>query len=354
MTDKNSPVPSIDKITPKAKQRKQIHVSGINMANDCGQRFLFRYILGIKSPPSAFLLVGKSTDESVTRDLDHKIETGELLKREDVLEISAAKFDAEQKAEPIELDQEEKKEGKSLDQVLGEAKDKAVCLSGLHHDEAAPKIQAVRTRRKFSVDMDAFLRARARELHLAGEQAPDKYAAKLLHGQAQSLNAAARDGIDFVGEQDIQEVIGDQLIIRDTKTSAKSPTPSFLDGSDKAGTADDSEQLTAYAVASHVIDGKLPDRMVLDYLVRTNAAKPTVKYVPTATTRSMDDVQVFLNRFTNLIHAMKTGVFVPANQSWWGCSEKWCGYSSICPYFKRPKLVQINVEVQTDRKQDAN
>jgi hypothetical protein len=354
VTDKNSPVPSIDKITPKAKQRKQIHVSGINMANDCGQRFLFRYILGIKSPPSAFLLVGKSTDESVTRDLDHKIETGELLKREDVLEISAAKFDAEQKAEPIELDQEEKKEGKSLDQVLGEAKDKAVCLSGLHHDEAAPKIQAVRTRRKFSVDMDAFLRARARELHLAGEQAPDKYAAKLLHGQAQSLNAAARDGIDFVGEQDIQEVIGDQLIIRDTKTSAKSPTPSFLDGSDKAGTADDSEQLTAYAVASHVIDGKLPDRMVLDYLVRTNAAKPTVKYVPTATTRSMDDVQVFLNRFTNLIHAMKTGVFVPANQSWWGCSEKWCGYSSICPYFKRPKLVQINVEVQTDRKQDAN
>jgi hypothetical protein len=314
------------------------------MANDCGQRFLFRYILGIKSPPNAFLLVGKSTDESVTRDLDHKIETGELLKREDVLEISAATFEAGQKAEPIELDQEEKKEGKSLAQVLGDAKDKAVCLSGLHHDEAAPKIQAVRTRRKFSVDMDAFLRARARDLHRAGEQAPDKYAAKLLHGQAQSLNAAARDGVDFVGEQDIQEVIGDLLIIRDTKTSAKSPTPSFLDGNDKAGTADDSEQLTAYAVASHVVDGKLPDRMVLDYLVRTNAAKPSVKYVPTATTRSMDDVQVFLNRFTNLIHAMKTGVFVPANQSWWGCSEKWCGYADRCPYFKRPKLVQIGAE----------
>jgi hypothetical protein len=357
VTDNNSPVPSIDKITPKAKQRKQIHVSGINMANDCGQRFLFRYILGIKSPPSAFLLVGKSTDESVTRDLDHKIETGELLKREDVLEISAAKFDAEQKAEPIELDQEEKKEGKSLDQVLGEAKDKAVCLSGLHHDEAAPKIQAVRTRRKFSVDMDAFLRARARELHLAGEQAPDKYAAKLLHGQAQSLNAAARDGIDFVGEQDIVEHFSlantihrdpsfpdFALVIRDTKTSAKSPTPSFLDGSDKAGTADDSEQLTAYAVASHVVDGRLPDKMVLDYLVRTNAAKPTVKYVPTATTRSMDDVQVFLNRFTNLIHAMKTGVFVPANQSWWGCSSRWCGFFDICPYSKKPKLVQIGAE----------
>jgi len=362
-------VPPIMAIRPKAKQRKQIHVSSINMANDCGQRFFYRYILGIKSPPNAFLLIGKSTDESVTRDLDHKIETGELLRREDVLEISAAKFELEQKNEPIELDEDEKKEGKSLAQVLGEAKDKAVCLSGLHHDEAAPRIQAVRTRRKFSVDMDAFLRLRAKELHQAANAAPDKYAAKLLHDQARSLNAAARDGVDFVGEQDIQEIqrvpadpalrsmhvppnldlkLGwtELLVIRDTKTSAKSPTPSFLDGNDKPGTADDSEQLTAYAVASHVVDGKLPDRMVLDYLVRTNAAKPTVKYVPTATTRNLDDVQVFLNRFTNLIHAMKTGVFVPANQSWWGCSARWCGYADRCPYFKKPKLVQIAAEVK--------
>lgn len=335
----DSIVPSLDKI--RKKQRKQIHVSGINMLNDCGQRFMFRYILGKKSPPSAFLLVGKSTDESVTCDLDHKIETGELLKRDDVLGISAATFEQQQKAEPIELDMDEKKEGKSLEQVLGEAKDKAICLSGLHHDEAAPNIQAVKTRRKFSVNMDTFLRAKAKELHLAGENTPDKYASKLLHGQAQSLNAAARDGIDFVGEQDIQEIIGSLLVIRDTKTSAKSPSPSFMDGSDKAGTADESAQMTAYATASYVVDGKLPDLMVLDYLVRTNAKTPTLKYIPTKTTRDMDDVQVFLNRFVNLIHAMKTGVFVPANQSWWGCARRWCGFFDICPYSNKPKLVQI-------------
>jgi hypothetical protein len=346
----DSIVPPIDKITPKAKQRQQIHVSALNMAADCGQRFLFRYILGIKSPPNAFLLVGKSTDESVTQDLDHKIETGELLKRDDVLAISAAKFEQEQKNEPIELDPDEKKEGKSLDQVLGEAKDKAISLSGLHHDEAAPKIQAVRTRRKFSVDMDAFLRSRAKELHASAEATPDKYAAKILHAQARSLNAAAHSGVDFVGEQDVQEIVhdGDRelLVIRDTKTSAKSPIPSYMDGNNKAGTADDSNQLTAYATACHVLDGKLPDKMILDYLVRTNAAKPTLKYVPTATTRSMDDVQVFLNRFTNLIHAMKTGVFVPANQSWWGCQKRWCGYHQICPYVGHPVLVEITKGVE--------
>jgi hypothetical protein len=338
-------VPDMRDLISKSKQRQQIHVSGVNMANDCGQRYIFRYLLGIKRPPNAFLLVGKSTDESVTRDLDHKIETGELLARKDVLDISATKFEEEQKNEPIELDADEKAEGKSLKDVLGDAKDKAVCLSGLHHDEAAPNIQAVRTRRKFSINMDAFLRGRAKELHKAGDESGDKFSTKLLHGQATALNAVARTGIDFVGEQDIQEIIGQTLVIRDTKTSSKSPTPSFMDGGTRAGAADESEQLTAYATASYVVDGKLPDKLVLDYLIRTNAAKPTVKYVPTATHRDLDDVNVFLNRFTNLIHAMKTGVFVPANQSWWGCSQKWCGWFDICPYSKKPKLVQITAQV---------
>ena len=338
-------VPDIRSITSKDKQRKQIHISAVNMANDCGQRFVFRYLLGIKRPPNAFLLVGKSTDESVTQDLDHKIETGELLSRADVLGISAAKFEEEQKNEAIELDADEKKEGKSLEQVLGEAKDKAITLSGLHHDDAAPQINPTKTRRKFSIDMDRFMRGRAKELHKEADERPDKFSQKLLDGQATALNSFAKDGIDFVGEQDIQEVIGNFLIIRDTKTSAKSPTPSIMDGSSKPGIADESEQLTAYATASYVVDGKLPDKMVLDYLVRTNAATPTVKYVPTATVRDMDDVNVFLNRFTNLIHAMKTGVFTPANQSWWGCSQKWCGWFDICPYSKKPKLVQITTEM---------
>jgi PD-(D/E)XK nuclease superfamily len=348
--EQNPIVPDLSTILPHTKQRQQIHVSGVNMANDCGQRYVFRYLLGIKRPPNAFLLVGKSTDESVTQDLDHKIETGVLLSRSDVLDISAAKFEAEQKAEPIELDADEKAEGKSLAQVLGEAKDKAVALSGLHHDEAAPIINAERTRRKFSINMDTFLRTRAKSLRQSAAEAPTKFTARVLDDQARALNSAARDGIDFVGEQDIVERIGDLLVVRDTKTSGKAPTPSLADGSKKPGIADESEQLTAYATASFVVDGKLPDKLILDYLVQTNAATPTRKYVPTVSVRDMDDVNVFLNRFTNLIHAMKTGVFIPANQSWWGCSEKWCGWAQICPYFKKPKLVQITAAIPTDEK----
>jgi hypothetical protein len=339
-----STVPKLSEILPKQKLRQQLHISGINMMSECGQRFFYRYVLGIKRPPSAFLLVGSSTDESVTKNLDNKIETGELLPRNDVLGIAEAKFDALQKADPIELDADEKKEGLSVEQVLGDAKDKTVALAGLHNDEAAPKIQPKRTQRKFSINMDTFLRQRAKELHEAAETVQDGYTAKRLHAQARAMNATARVGLDFAGEQDIVEQDGETLIVRDTKTSGKSPTKSLMDGSSQPGIADDSDQLTGYALASHVIDGKLPDFMVLDYLVRT-PARHDLKYIPTKTTRDMNDVQVFLNRFANAVQAYKTGVFVPAKADWWGCSEKWCAYWDRCPYAKRPKLFQIKTEV---------
>ncbi len=343
-----STVPKLSEIMPKAKLRQQLHISGINMMSECGQRFFYRYVLGIKRPPSAFLLVGSSTDESVTKNLDHKIETGELLPRNDVLGIAEAKFDALQKADPIELDPDEKKEKLSVEQVLGDAKDKTVALAGLHHDQAAPSIQAKRTQRKFSINMDTFLRQRAKELHDSADTVQDRYTAKRLHAQAKAMNATARVGLDFAGEQDIVEMYGAEdapmLVIRDTKTSGKSPMKSMMDGSDKPGIADDSDQLTGYACASHVIDGKLPDLMVLDYLVRT-PARHDLKYIPTKTTRDMNDIQVFLNRFANAVQAYKTGIFVPAKADWWGCSEKWCAYWSMCPYAKRPKLIQITAEV---------
>ena len=318
------------------------------MLTDCGQRFFYRYILGIKRPPSAFMLVGTSTHRSVTRNLDNKIETGDLLKRDEAIGAAEEKFDAEQKLTPIELEADDKREGLSLDTVLAEARDKSVSLAGLHYDQAAPTINAKRTERKFSINMDSFLRERARDLHTAASSLDDKYMAKRLHSQAKAMNSAARTGIDFAGEQDIlEERVDDQfikLIVRDTKTSGKSPSKSFMDGSATAGIADDSDQLTGYALASQVIDGKLPDLMVLDYLVRT-PARHDLKYVPTKTVRTMDDVQVFLNRFANAVQAYRTGIFVPAKADWWGCSEKWCAYWSMCPYAKRPTLIQIQTEV---------
>jgi hypothetical protein len=326
------------------KLRKQLHISALNMLNDCGLRFYFRYVMGVKRPPNAYMLVGSATDQSVAVNLGHKIKTQELLPRPEAIGVAEATFDEEKAKEPIELDADEKREGKSIAAVLGEARDKSINLSGLHYDQAAPILRPQTVRRRFSVDMDSFLRARAKTLHLQANEALDGRTAKLLHEQASKLNAAAREGLDFAGEIDIQESYGGFLVVRDTKTTAKSPTKSLMDGADKPGIADDSDQLTGYALAAKVLDGKLPDWMALDYLIQT-PERHDLKYRPTLTRRTEADMNVFLNRFANGVQAIRSGMFVPANATWWGCSEQYCGFWDRCPMAKRPTLIQITKEV---------
>lgn len=344
---------ALKSITPK--KREQLHISAINMLEECGKRFEFRYVLGIRRPPAVFMHVGTAVDKTVAEDLGHKIKTGELMKRKDVVDLAASTLEGEQKRIPIELDPDDKRDGKTVETVIEEAREKSMALASLHWKEAAPIIQASHVQRKFSIDMDTWLRKRAKQLHDEGEKVDDKFRAKLLHSEAAALNAASRVGLDLAGEQDVVEtIIADPekfpllegtlptgLVIRDTKTSGKSPTKSYMDGNQNGGIADDSDQLTTYALASLVLDGRLPNLMALDYLVYTPARHDT-KYVPTKTTRDMNDVNTFLNRFSNAVHAYRRGIFVPAKADWWGCSETYCGYWSMCPYAKRPKqFVQI-------------
>ncbi len=353
MTDATNALKSI---TPK--KREQIHISFMSMLSVCQLRTWFRYGLGIRRPPSAYLHVGTAVDSSVTRDLQNKIDTGELLKRDDAIEIAAETFKERVDKEPIELDPDEKREGKPINTVLGEANDKAVALAGLHYDTAAQVIQPFKVQRKFSINMDGWLLKRGKQLHADAEKESNAGAAKILHAEAAAMISASRKGTDFAGEQDIVEkIIADPshfpllkdnlptgVVIRDTKTSGKSPTKSYLDGSQNPGIADDSDQLTTYSLASLVLDGKIPDLLVLDYLVYTPARHDT-KYVPTKTSRTMEDINVLLYRFARAVHswhvACKTGSFLPAKSDDWQCSERYCGYFAQCPAAKRPKLIQI-------------
>ena len=198
MTDASKALASI---TPKI--RKQLHQSGAEMLAKCGIAFEFRYVLGIRRPPSAFLLVGKSVDKGVTTDLDHKIRTGELEQESVILDVVRDAVETDPQKDDIELQDDEA--GKSVQQVIGETKDKAVRLVKAHHGVVAPTIRPAQVARKFSIDLDRFLRGRAKDFRQQAEKQGDKHAAKVLDQQARYLNVAARDGVDFVGEMDIVE-----------------------------------------------------------------------------------------------------------------------------------------------------
>jgi hypothetical protein len=356
---------ALKSITPK--KRMQYHQSFMSTMSVCQLRAMFRYQLGIRRPPSAYLHVGSAVDASVTQDLQNKIDTGELLKRQDAVDIAAATFEAKESSDPFEVELSEKKEGISKDAAKAEALDKSVSLAGLHYDKAAPVIQPKYVQRSFAIDMDGWLRKRAKQLHTDGDKQQSLDAAKILHAEGAAMNSAARIGTDFAGAIDIIEEttvpVRDELrnvhipqwmraegfvdggfkkeiVIRDTKTSKRSPSED---------SADDSNQLVSYGLATLVLDKKLPDATVLDYLVRT-PKRHDLNYVPRSSTVTMDDINVFLFRFARAIHswhvATKTGAFMPANTDDWHCSESFCGYWDMCPAAKRPHTVAVPKLVQ--------
>jgi hypothetical protein len=307
--------------------RRQLHQSGVEMAGKCGMQFYYRYIEGKKRRPSSYLICGIATDRSVGTDLDKKIATGELEQEDVLLDVARDAVETYPNKENLELDEEEK--GKSINDVLGATKDKAVRFVKAHHGQVAPAMFPFQTARQFSIDLDAMLRARASELHIAAEEEAVPIRKAALHNQARYLNVAARDGMDFVGEMDIVERFSESTIhpgpiqvIRDLKTSKKSPS---------AGTADGSHQLTAYSLASFVIDGFLPDAVRLDYLIDL---KGGVKCAEQISVRDQRDVLNYVNRIVSVVSMMQSGIFVPAPSTAWWCDKRYCGYYEQCPYVR--------------------
>lgn len=320
------------------RKRKQLHQSGIEMAAKCGEQFFRRYIRGEKRPPKTFLISGQAVDRGVTLDLNTKIETGVLASTNDVVDAVADTVAAYADWDSVEREDDEV--GKSIDDLKGQTKDKAIRLATVHHGVIAPQIIPFQVARKFSVNLDKWLLKRSREMHEDAERYAG-WVRRVKRAHATALGSAAKQGYDFVGEQDIVEKLtrqGEQLatslIIRDTKTSKKSPTQDA---------ADESHQLTAYALASQVIDHKLPDAVKLDYVVDL---KRETKAMTLESHRDALDLDIYLNRIEATVVSIVTGNFTPAPNAAWWCDPRYCGYYSTCKYVRNRELVQITTDLE--------
>jgi hypothetical protein len=298
--------------------RRQIHQSNIETLSKCGIMFENIYVLHKRRRPKSYQICGTATDKSVGADLNHKIDQGELEQESVLLDMAR---DSVQNADFTDLEPEDEEVGKPVEIIRDVIADKAVRLVRGHHSGIAPQIEPIKVARKFSINLDKFLRARARFLHDQAELEDEKHARRVLHDQAAHMNAAARDGIDFVGEQDIVELIGtEQLVIRDTKTAKKSPNDT---------TAHESSQLTAYSLASKVLDNQLPSAVKLDFLVDLQRG---VKTMTLSSTRTLDDIDNYLSRLANAVATIRSGMFVPAPDTAWWCDKRYCGFWHDCPY----------------------
>jgi hypothetical protein len=251
----------------------------------CGEQFRRRYIEKERVPPSPRMLRGTVVHRVASTSMLRKLEPKEIPTVEEAKDLAATHFEQEW-AGGVSFDQEPTQE--SVATAKAGAKDFAVDLSGFFVEELAPAINPIAVERRITVK--------------------PKDSDLVIHGTI-DLIAAGPDG----------------EVIRDTKTSEKSPAKDV---------ADKSQQLTMYAVIRMAETGQLPAGLTLDYLVRT-PARLDRKHVPVHSTRDREDVGTMVHRINKAVEAVQKGVFMPTNPENWWCSRAWCEYHPSCVYVRR-------------------
>ena len=110
-----------------------LSASSINMYLRCPMQFYFRYILGLKIPTAAMLIMGSSYHKALEVNFKQKIKTFKDMPVEDLQDVYRTDFAYRQKNEDIDWKKEKPEE----------MIDTGTQLVKLYHDKKAPLIQPV-------------------------------------------------------------------------------------------------------------------------------------------------------------------------------------------------------------------
>lgn len=285
------------------KVKPQLHQSHLAQLYRCGYKFSRVVIEGEREPATIPLIVGSSTHATVARNLNNSIEKGSLLTKEAVQDHAKDDFIKEWQESPVVLNVEEASQG--IQKTKDMAQDQAIQLVTAHHYELAPKIKPVQVERKW------VLNAKDYEYDLAGMIDID-------------------EGID----------------IRDTKTCKTNLGQNIVDNS---------EQYSFYALAKYMIDGKLPEFVHQDNIIKPTKTRDA--YCATyKSTRTKDDFIVVMKRFDQATKIIKAGIYTPANPTDWACSKNFCGFAAdgSCPYYNSKSRKTVTPKVkEKDSKEKA-
>jgi hypothetical protein len=273
----------------KAGEQKKPHVSPtqIDMLARCGEQWYRRYVKGEKIAPGIALVIGGATHASTEKQLRRKFDTqGDLPTVEEARAWAADSFEQKYAAEGVQYSADEIEEGVAA--VKGRAKDTTISLAA------------------------GYLTTFAREITPARIEWPFRIETPWTH--------------DVLGYVDVvDQRPNGALAIRDTKTKVgKKPSSSE---------ADDSFQLSVYALAHQVYGGDVPVPVTLDFVVAK--PKPTgtlVEPVRLVSVRTEHDMEVTVERINRAIEVIDRGVFMPARPNEWWCSRKFCGYYDSCKF----------------------
>lgn len=275
-----------------APKKPALHHSMLATLSKCGMQVYYRWVEGIKIPPSFALHVGSAVHRAAELDLRRKMETGAQAHLVEVIERARDSLGAAVEGDGVLLSPEEKTVG--IKALVAEAQDEAASLARLHHGELTPILAPVAVEKKMRLELVGF-------------------------------------PFDLEGTVDVQEVGA----IWDLKTSSRAPGVNDAEGH---------PQLETYAM---MLDrhGEKADSIGLNTLVKSKSGKPKLARVSAPAPKVYDHV---LKRIEAAAHTIQAGAFYPADPtgpSGWVCTEKFCGYWNICP-FGRARRVSVSMSTE--------
>lgn len=251
--------------------------SQLQMLFKCGIQYQFRYVDGLIIPPSASLVRGKCGHKTLEKNFIQKIETKEDMPIEAVQDIFSDEWEQNQYGIAWT---EKDLNGESPKKAAGRFKDTGIELVKTFHKQESPLIYPVYVEDKFEI-------------------------------------AFQQDVPKLVGIIDrIDE--GDE--IGEVKFVSKSPN--------KDDILQDI-QLTIYDLGYRQKYGRTPKRLKKRWAVSLKEPKIVQQ---DAEPRDDNTITRLLWRIQSSLNALKQGVFLPAPQGAWWCSENWCGFWNRCKH----------------------
>lgn len=263
---------------PLKKQTEQAHIysaSQINMYLGCPAQYEFRYLDGLKKPPTSSMAQGRAYHTGIATNYEQKIASHEDLPVADVQDAYATALDAE----AVEIDWFKDEKSKGIDTVKGDLKDTGVQMIEVYQADMAPKIQPAEVEAKVSIEFD---------------NVP----------------------YTFVGYIDL---LDDKKLLHDHKLTKKTPSKDAK-----------TEQ---YIVAPRdMIQGAIylmarPEATGITFDYSVTLKTPKIVQVPADITKK--DTSFVLGLTALLDDAIHKGVFYP-NRNHFMCSRRQCGYWSEC------------------------
>lgn len=267
------------------ERRDYRSTSELETAQKCGMQHYYAYIEGKKMPPGFAQARGAAAHQVCAMNLRRKRDEEQLFPVEAIRDLTATAFEGEL-AGGARVTSADLAIGR--ERARGTEKDNAIRAAVIHAQELAPHITPVMI-----------------EAEITTTEPIEEIGSKKLKG----IIDLTRKGAE-----------GRRIIV-DTKTGTQKRAVREVHVS---------QQLTVYHALHEIAVGIPPDGVEIHGLITTKTKQYTQVE---AGRRTQAEVAAVFRAMGQVEKMIQAGIALPTNPMNWWCSEKWCGYTHICPHY---------------------